>query len=434
MQTRDRMNVRDRESFFAPGEIGRTRSVTPEGYLLCAGVAIARTGKQSYHVSEIKASGSDKALDGDKDGRVIVERLPEEVFRPETMASFNGKSVTVNHPEEFVSPETYSEIEIGTVHNVRRGEGIEDDLLLADLLIKDPMGIAYVNNHLPQVSCGYDSHYVQTEPGHATQVDIVGNHVALVDRGRAGPRCAIKDDDRLNITQEEKFLMATKKVKFVDQIARMFTAFQTKDEAALKVIAAEVGDEDPEETMDAETKKQMKDVYDWMQSCKAKDAAKEKEEEDRKKKEAEDKAAKDAILSAETTAAPDLGRLYTGDALTTVFSRAEILAPGISIPTGDAVKTKGTIESLMARALDTAYATEVGKECVTPFLNGKDLKALTTDTVSLAAAFAGAAELMRKANNSNKTPTHKGRTGDFSKPISVADVQKANDDFWAGRI
>jgi len=180
--------VLDRSTIHAPGELGKSRRLTPEGFLLCEGVAIARTGTQVYHKSELP-------LDAGPDGNITVVRTPEEVFSPTAMASFEGKPVTMDHPDEFVNPKNWKKVEVGTVHNVRRGEGIEDDYLIADLLIKDADAIEHVNRRKPEISCGYSSEYDQTVPGRAKQTDIVGNHVALVDRGRAGSRCAIRDHD-----------------------------------------------------------------------------------------------------------------------------------------------------------------------------------------------------------------------------------------------
>jgi hypothetical protein len=184
--TRDRATT-DRSTIHAPTALGKSRRLTPEGFLLCEGVAIARTGEQIYHKSEL-------ALDPGPDGTIRVTRTPEEVFHPDAIASFEGKPVTLEHPDEFVNPRNYKKLEVGTTHNVRRGEGIEDDVLLADLLIKDAEAIAFVTSRRPQISCGYNSEYEQLVPGRATQTQIVGNHIALLrDQGRAGPRCAIKD-------------------------------------------------------------------------------------------------------------------------------------------------------------------------------------------------------------------------------------------------
>ena len=69
--------------------------------------------------------------------------------------------------------------------------------MLADLIVKDESAIQLIEDGLREVSCGYDAEYEQTEPGKAEQVDITGNHVALVPKGRAGNRCAIGDRDTM---------------------------------------------------------------------------------------------------------------------------------------------------------------------------------------------------------------------------------------------
>jgi hypothetical protein len=438
LKTFDRHPVNDKDEFFAPTQLGKTRRITPEGFMLCEGVAIARTGTQTYHVSEIKGGTDAAPLKGDKDGRLIVERNEDEVFNPLTIASFNGKSVTVNHPEDFVTPETYNKHEVGHVQNVRRGEGIENDLLIADILIKDPAAIAYVEKELPEVSCGYDANYEQIGEGRARQKDITGNHVALVERGRAGPRCAIKDHQPSTI--EDNFM--AKKGKFLDTLGRMFVAFQTKDESEIKKIAKEVEDEYPDEgdeTMDATMEARLKKACDWIDARMAKDAEEEKKkkemadaEEAKKKKEMEDKAAADAILSAETTAAPDLGKLYTGDSLTAIFSRAEILSPGVNLPTRDSAPTHDTIKNLMLKSLQTANGSETGKACIEPFLLGRTFDAATKDALSLAGVFNGAAELMRQRNITAARGTGRVSTKDFGPaPKSIAEIQKAHSEFWA---
>lgn len=71
---------------------------TAEGYLICRSVPIARTGDQQYTAREVMQ-------DGDPNQMVIVHRRPEDVFAEETIASFEGKPVTDDHPPENVQAE-----------------------------------------------------------------------------------------------------------------------------------------------------------------------------------------------------------------------------------------------------------------------------------------------------------------------------------------
>ncbi|UGA37946.1 DUF2213 domain-containing protein [Chromobacterium haemolyticum] len=130
-----------------------------------------------------------------KDGIITILRSPGVVFSPESLASFEGKPVCINHPEELVSPETWKEVSVGTMQNVRRGSGIEDDLMLADLLVTDAEAIQLITSKkIREVSLGYDAEYEQIAPGRAEMRSMVGNHIALVERGRCGPRCKIGDE------------------------------------------------------------------------------------------------------------------------------------------------------------------------------------------------------------------------------------------------
>lgn len=156
----------------------------PEGYLLCLNVPVARTGTQEYLASEIGLSGT---------GVVPVYRPEEEVFAPETVASFEGMPVTDGHPPEGVDTSNIRLLQKGHAHNVRRGTGAEADLLLADLIITDPRLITRIlEEGKREISCGY-TYELCEENGRFIQRKIRGNHVAVVDAGRAGPRVSIKD-------------------------------------------------------------------------------------------------------------------------------------------------------------------------------------------------------------------------------------------------
>ena len=101
----------------------------PEGYLLCLNVPVARTGTQDYLPEELGLPGS---------SFISVYRPEEEVFSPETIASFEGMPVTNDHPPDGVDVSNIRALQKGHAHNVRRGTGDESDLLLADLIITDP--------------------------------------------------------------------------------------------------------------------------------------------------------------------------------------------------------------------------------------------------------------------------------------------------------
>jgi Uncharacterized protein conserved in bacteria (DUF2213) len=176
--------------FFAPETIGPNRALTPEGFLLCRNVPLARTGEQLYSNSEI---GYDA---GPANGTARVQRDDEEVFDPDSIASWNGKPVLNDHPPEggFVTPDNWRGQEIiGTMLNPRRGEGELDGFLVVDMLIKHRAAIDDIEAGKRELSGGYDCKYEHLGGDRFRQIKIIGNHGALVDKGRCGPRCAIGD-------------------------------------------------------------------------------------------------------------------------------------------------------------------------------------------------------------------------------------------------
>lgn len=155
---------------------------TPEGFLICKDVPIARTGPQDYLARELM-------LDGDPDRLITVQRHPEDVFEEATLASFEGKPICDGHPPENVGPENYAAYTKGHVQNVRR----DGDYIVADLYINDANLANEVRNNVKrEVSCGYLCNYVPDGSGYK-QTRIRGNHVAVVPKGRAGETVSIKD-------------------------------------------------------------------------------------------------------------------------------------------------------------------------------------------------------------------------------------------------
>lgn len=417
MRTTDRMA----SGFYTVERLGARQSVTNEGFLLCEGVPIARIGELHYAPGEVP-------VEPGPDGIIRIDRTPEEVFRPETLASFEGKPVTMDHPVEFVTPETWRQLAVGLTQNVRRGEGLEADYILADLLVTDRAAIDAVRAGLREVSCGYDADYEQVEPGRGVQRNIIGNHVALVERGRCGPRCAIGDKEP----------EMAKKQSTWDRIR---AAIKSKDEAALEEALEEAetadadgeGDEDKEEeksgkTGDSATLAKIMKTLDAMNKRIGDMEAKLDEKEDD-----EDGETKDTVLEAETAESnPEAkGEAYTGD-MATVRSQAEILAPGIKLPTFDSkkVKTADAICACQRRALETAYGTDAGRQAIEPFLAGRAPEFATMDASAVATIFSGAAALRRHMNNQAG-----GRgaiaTTDFGRVSTVASINQQNREFWA---
>lgn len=378
--------------YFAPTKLSENIRETPEGFLLCIGVPIGRTGEMEYLKDELPED-----FDAGPLGKVIMQRSAEELFSPAAMASFEGKAFTITHPEEFVNPENWRELAKGHVQNVRKGQvenadGEQEDALLADILISDQIAIGMVKNGLREVSCGYDADFVQTEPGRGFQKDIIGNHLALVHQGRAGPSIAINDHKPKEGRKMPKNISEKLKAIFV----------KAKDEAAKLVDESAVEEDQPSKVGD-EQKKAMDELFQICNAMNEKIQAltggskKDADPAPEKKEEAKEKAAdeeqpsgiEDRLKALEASVAKLLERLSseasdeegdedegefsdedgdddsvveTGDAAgeDDDESRAEILAPGLS----------GS-KNIKARALKAAWETTDGKKLIKSLTKGR---------------------------------------------------------------
>jgi len=198
---------------------------TPEGYLICHNVPIARTGVQDYMENEIGGTGSNI---------VHVYRRPEDIFKPSAIASFEGKPVTDNHPPTNLDTSSIAAYMKGIAQNVRRGSGEESNKLLGDLIVYDPNLIAEIDAGKREISCGYNCDYIPNEDGTYDQKNIIGNHVAIVPQGRAGHSVTIKDEKPNPPPRKEK------NMKDESILHKMFSAFvkDAEPEEALKAAQA----------------------------------------------------------------------------------------------------------------------------------------------------------------------------------------------------
>jgi hypothetical protein len=152
----------------------------------------ARAGVYDYLGQEVDPEGKKFAATD----VVKVYRPADEVFKPESLASFVAKPITNDHPSVAVNANNWRQLAKGTVFGaVQDGEYIGFDLALMDA-----DAIADVDAGKRELSNGYACD-LSFEDGvapdgtayQAVQRNIRGNHVALVDRGRAGPECRIAD-------------------------------------------------------------------------------------------------------------------------------------------------------------------------------------------------------------------------------------------------
>lgn len=402
--------------YFYNTRLGETRYLMADGSLLCKDVPIARTGVQLYSEHDLPD------LTPDSDGEIVVERTPEEVFDAATMASFEGMSVTILHPENdqgdviFVDPENWRELAVGHVQDVRRGEGGQSDLLLADLIIKDSTAIAYIDNGLREVSCGYDAKYQQQAPGKAKQHLITGNHVALVPKGRAGNRCKIGDIDTMATPKQNWLTRLKRAIKTGDadtasELLENAPASVTGDEgegSLPKAINITVNpqqplpDKDPEMggqptgDGDDDLKTLLKALLTKLDANPVGDNAA--------------PPAKEPVGDADSEKDEEESAV-TGDAA----YRAELIMPGLDL----SKKTKPT--AFMREVLSTA-----DKGLVRMVVGDADVNKLPKSAVNM--AFNAVSELAKSRNTQTRTVDSFRQTAN-----TIADLNKQNREFWSNR-
>lgn len=134
----------------------------------------------------------------DAKGNTVREfRPPEEVMHPDSLASFALMPVTNDHPSELLTADNAKQYAVGSVSDAVTPDG---DKVRAALMIHDATAIEALDAGKSELSCGYTADVEFTpglwngQPYDAVQRNIRGNHVALVDAGRAGPACAIRMD------------------------------------------------------------------------------------------------------------------------------------------------------------------------------------------------------------------------------------------------
>lgn len=191
----------------------------------------------------------------DANGGVRREYRPAtEVFKADSVASFADSPLTDDHPPEMVNAGNWKNHAVGHLSGAPRQDGAH---VAATIVVSDASTIAKMDAGKVQLSCGYecdlDPRPGQTPDGErydAIQTNIRGNHVALVDVGRAGPSARVRMDALTMITEpaaqkkdtmtedELKAALATEKAR-ADALQARIDAFPPK--------STESDDEDEED-------------------------------------------------------------------------------------------------------------------------------------------------------------------------------------------
>lgn len=160
---------------------------TNDGYLVANARAV-RTGVQLYAGHEV---GKPELP------MVSVYRPASSVFAADSLQSFTHAPITLDHPSTGVTSENWKELAVGEVSTAAQKDG---DWIALPLILKDARAIQAVETGKRELSAGYTCELVwgdgmspSGEPYQATQTNIKINHLAIVDKARAGSKARIGD-------------------------------------------------------------------------------------------------------------------------------------------------------------------------------------------------------------------------------------------------
>lgn len=176
-------------------------AVTKDGFLKGESI-VSRTGVFIYR----NADGSER--------REL--RHPDDVFNQDSLNSLVSIPVTINHPTELVNADNAHKYSVGlTGEKVK----IEDNDIVVSLTVSHKKAIDAINAGKRELSLGYNLDLLEEageyegEKYTHRQKNINYNHLALVDKARAGRSARINldgvitEEEEINLKKEEEIKM-----------------------------------------------------------------------------------------------------------------------------------------------------------------------------------------------------------------------------------
>lgn len=160
---------------------------TADGFLVAEARSV-RTGIQLYTGAEV----------GKPEMAVVrVYRPADQVFADASLQSFTHAPVTMDHPSEPVTADNWRILAVGEVSTAAKKDG---EWVHLPLILKDAAAINAVESGKRELSAGYTCELVwgdgvapDGQAYDAQQQNIKINHLAIVDRARAGSKARIGD-------------------------------------------------------------------------------------------------------------------------------------------------------------------------------------------------------------------------------------------------
>ena len=215
-------------------QVPSARHLTDSGQMIVP-CAFARTGAQNYTAGQLGLT------DTASDKVVTVMRDEADVFDSASLSSFRSVPVTIGHPKteqglpQAVTAKNAAELQVG----VLEGMPVRDeDTLTGTLVIARQDAIDLIEDGTKELSAGYtcDLEVIDGAGGEPIiyQRNIRANHIAIVERGRAGAMCSIADEDTMDVIKTEEEVVLSD-----DQASN--EAVAVEDTVVSETVSAEAG-------------------------------------------------------------------------------------------------------------------------------------------------------------------------------------------------
>ena len=203
-----------------------TRRLMTDAGQMIVPCAFARTGTQTYTAEQLQLKD---VAPGDL---IEVHRDESQVFDAVSLASFRSSPVTLGHPVNDKGEQVLVTADNSKDYQVGMLEGMpvrDEDLLTGCLVITDKKAIEAIDGGDRELSAGYtcDVEITKDSKGNPryVQTNIRANHIAIVEKGRAGSSCSIAD----SVLETAVLGRSKHKAKVVAEVIKVTTPLSLAD-------------------------------------------------------------------------------------------------------------------------------------------------------------------------------------------------------------
>jgi len=167
-------------------------TISPNGFAVFKNVKIANSGNiqvyQKFEIPNLPPNLRHK-------DEILIYRPPKEVKK--SVESFAHLTVTDTHPWDNVTTKNFKDYAVGlsSATKFKKNHVITSSICITD---SDMIVMLQSDKEPKELSCGYFAEFVYEEgvtedgePYDGYMKNLVGNHIAIVERGKCGGSCRL---------------------------------------------------------------------------------------------------------------------------------------------------------------------------------------------------------------------------------------------------